>query len=103
PARWSTARRGAIFKASDGGVPFMFTRIILSAALLLAAGCAHSPLSEKSGASSLTVMSYNIRIGAGPEGPFGSDAAAQNLQGIADFIVESNADIVLLQEVDRNT
>jgi len=63
-------------------------RFILSLAGTLAlASCAHHP-APATPAQSLRVMTYNIQAGAG------------NLDGIADVIRSSGAEIVALQEVD---
>ncbi|MBI1292651.1 hypothetical protein GC173_15650 [bacterium] len=81
----------------------MLSRLVLMLVAILMVGCARAPIAESRAEAPLKVICYNIRIGAGPEGPFGSDAAKENLAAIATFINESEPDIVLLQEVDRNT
>lgn len=54
-------------------------------------------------AETLTVMTWNIRVGVGPGESLKGDALKENLQAIADVISDSGADIVLLQEVDRGS
>ncbi|HTL30639.1 MAG TPA: endonuclease/exonuclease/phosphatase family protein, partial [Tepidisphaeraceae bacterium] len=58
--------------------------------LVLCVGCA-SAQSQK-----ITVLTYNIHHGAGTDGKY-------DLQRLADVIKKSGADLVALQEVDRNT
>lgn len=69
-------------------------RRLLALALLalLLAACASAPPP----AETLRVMVYNIHAGKDAEG-------VDNLARVADLIASSNADLVLLQEVDRNT
>jgi endonuclease/exonuclease/phosphatase family metal-dependent hydrolase len=63
---------------------------VLAFAVLLA-GCAASPAPGP-----LAVMTYNIHHGEGTDGRF-------DLERLADVIIESGADLVALQEVDRAT
>lgn len=77
-------------------MPGSFAPLARAAALLAAAllaSCAHAgPRADRE----LTVLVYNIHAG--------KDAAgADNLSRVADVVRESGADVVLLQEVDRNT
>lgn len=59
---------------------------------------ARSPLSA---GARVAVMTYNIRIGSGPDGPYSGFDSTEQLRKIGRFILESGADIVLLQEVDQ--
>jgi endonuclease/exonuclease/phosphatase family metal-dependent hydrolase len=59
-------------------------------ALLLLAGCASAP------PASFRVLTYNIHAGKDAGG-------VDNLQRVADIITSNEADVVLLQEVDRGT
>lgn len=68
---------------------------------LLLTSCAHR--AGDSGPEHLTVLCYNIRIGAGPSGPLEAENLQTNMEAIAAYIQESGADIVLLQEVDYQT
>jgi endonuclease/exonuclease/phosphatase family metal-dependent hydrolase len=47
-------------------------------------------------------MTYNIRVGLGANGTREGNEPIWRLQGIASLIEQSDADIVLLQEVDKN-
>lgn len=67
-------------------------RLIALPLLALLAACASAPPP----AEALRVMVYNIHAGKDAGG-------VDNLARVADLIVSSNADLVLLQEVDRNT
>lgn len=78
-----------------------FALFFLGIALLLA-GCPSLKAAAPEGVQ-LTVMSYNIRIGRGSDGPMQAEVIAGNMPKIAQFIRESGADIVLLQEVDVDT
>ncbi len=53
--------------------------------------------------STIRVMSYNIRAGAGSERPLAGQLRKGQLNLIAQFIRDSGADIILLQEVDKGT
>ncbi len=63
------------------------------ALLLSAAGCA---VHAKPDASALTVLVYNIHAGKDAKG-------VDNLARVSQIVRDTRADIVLLQEVDRNT
>ena len=73
-----------------------FLRAAISFALTLTA-CARSHRASAAGpASTFNVLVYNVHAG--------KDAAGKdNLQRVADVVHEVNADIVLLQEVDKGT
>ena len=63
---------------------------LLTLCFIMAIGCAaREP-------HSFTVLTYNIHHGAGTDGKY-------DLQRVADVIKKSGADLVALQEVDRNT
>ena len=69
--------------------------------LLLLAACQPTPtaseqVSRTQAADRMVVMTYNIHHGEGTDGVF-------DLQRLADVILESNADLVALQEVDVMT
>ena len=68
----------------------------LGIGLALSAPLACSSAPEASGAVELTVLSYNIHHGEGTDGVF-------DLERIAQVILDSDADLVALQEVDVNT
>ncbi|CAN5210529.1 endonuclease/exonuclease/phosphatase family protein [soil metagenome] len=70
---------------------------------IFASGCQSDPSRHAVAKPILTVMTYNIRVGHGPDKKPTDEGIAANLDAIGDFIVSENADIVLLQEVDRNT
>jgi len=78
----------------------------VSSAVFLLAACAGTPAPRASAPGytgpPVAAMTWNIRIGAGPEGPLKPGTTA-NLRAIAAAIVEEGADVVLLQEVDRNS
>lgn len=69
---------------------------------LLTTSCAHRA-AKSDGPERLTVLCYNIRIGAGPSGPLQAENLQENMEAIAAYIQESGADIVILQEVDYQT
>jgi len=61
-------------------------------ALLAACATAHAPAPERE----VTVLVYNIRAGK-------DLAGRDNLSRVAELVRSTGADLVLLQEVDRNT
>lgn len=70
-------------------------RLAALALAVLLAGCAAAPPAPAP-AREVTVLVYNIHAG--------KDAAgAENLQRVAELVRSTGADLVLLQEVDRNT
>lgn len=71
---------------------FSFGSVVLAYGLLMA-GCGSTP---RVAAANLRVMTYNIHAGKDAE-------QVQNLQRVAQVILAADADIVLLQEVDRGT
>ncbi len=85
-----------------------FQRLLFAAKLslivLLAASCAstESPtVQPMQPVDSFTVMSFNIRSSAGPEGLPSMGERLKNLTKIAEFLQKVDPDIILLQEVDR--
>ncbi len=67
----------------------------------LLTGCGH--VSPQTGQDvEITAMTYNIRIGAGPGESLRGDDLRANMEDIAAYLQESDADVILLQEVDRN-
>ncbi len=58
--------------------------------------------SAQNAEADLTVMTYNIRVGLGADGARQENEPHWRLEGIADVIRTSGADVVLLQEVDKN-
>jgi endonuclease/exonuclease/phosphatase family metal-dependent hydrolase len=70
-------------------------RLSLFALAALLAGCASTPPAA-SPARELTVLVYNIHAGKDAGG-------ADNLPRVAELVRSTGADLVLLQEVDRNT
>ena len=78
----------------DGGSSFTIMKIIMrSMALLVMASCASAPAN---GGDRITVLVYNIHAGKDAKG-------VDNLERVAGIVRRSNADFVLLQEVDRGT
>jgi endonuclease/exonuclease/phosphatase family metal-dependent hydrolase len=68
----------------------------LCAALVLVAACAQRPSTQAASNSIVKVLVYNVHAG--------KDAAGRdNLQRVADVVRQYDADIVLLQEVDKGT
>jgi endonuclease/exonuclease/phosphatase family metal-dependent hydrolase len=81
-------------------IAFLFVLCFLSA--VLGTGC-HLVNHSDEELSTVRVMSYNIRVAAGPGKRLASEEKPAILQQIADVIIANNADLVLLQEVDRGT
>ena len=77
----------------DTTLPRHFRCVLTLIAAVVAFGCASAP---PAGESVLRVLVYNIHAGKDATG-------ADNLERVAALIVESGADVVLLQEVDRGT
>lgn len=77
--------------------------------LALLAGCASRATTSRVAARTLaanhelTVVTWNIRIGVGPEDRPTTKDPSDNLRAIAAAIVDRKADVVLLQEVDRGS
>jgi endonuclease/exonuclease/phosphatase family metal-dependent hydrolase len=77
-------------------LPFRFSAFALA---VLLAGCATmppAPAPSPAPAREVTVMVYNIRAGKDVGG-------SENLSRVAELVRSTGADLVLLQEVDRNT
>ncbi len=72
-----------------------FKRFAIAAALFATAACG-LPFVHRSDDRSVGVLVYNIHAGKDAE-------SRPNLEGVADLIRSTQADIVLLQEVDRGT
>ena len=58
---------------------------------------------ESTPVEEMSVVSWNIRVGVGPDRNWKGEDAPKNLQAIAEAIQKWEADIVLLQEVDRGS
>jgi endonuclease/exonuclease/phosphatase family metal-dependent hydrolase len=71
-------------------------RYLLAAGLAIVYASCARPMSSASGPREMRVLVYNVHAG--------KDAAGvDNLERVADLVRETNADVVLLQEVDRGT
>lgn len=97
PPDWDKLRRW-----NSGGWPLVI-RVLAVLLLLLAAvgvqgGKGAAP--DKGEWFDLNVISYNIRVGHGSGADRDPERTEQTLAAIADWLVEEEADIVLLQEVD---
>ncbi len=76
-----------------------FLLLALAMGALLSTAVAQE--SQDASDGSLTVIAYNIRVGLGMPGSSDAPGPQENLAKIAAFIAGQNADVVLLQEVDR--
>ncbi|MCC5877412.1 MAG: endonuclease/exonuclease/phosphatase family protein [Candidatus Sumerlaeia bacterium] len=79
--------------------------LIPSLVLVLAACTGRSPVGHPEGTpiQDLTVISYNIRVGFGPGDRSERGGPTNYLDQIVEWFQDQDADIILLQEVDRDT
>ncbi|MEQ8821227.1 MAG: endonuclease/exonuclease/phosphatase family protein [Sumerlaeia bacterium] len=83
-------------------IPRLLSTLLLTLFLAVAATAPSAPTStaDEPASRTLTVMTYNIRVGLGLGGSWSGHDPKENLLSIAELILDSGADIVLLQEVD---
>jgi endonuclease/exonuclease/phosphatase family metal-dependent hydrolase len=78
------------------GVRKQFLLAVASLAATIASGCARPIVAGAAASAELRVLVYNVHAGKDAKG-------VDNLQRVADVVRGSDADIVLLQEVDKGT
>lgn len=80
--------------------------LVVPVLIIMLAGCAGRGavgLPEDTPSTEMKVVTYNIRVGFGPGDRAERGGPTNYLDQIAEWLKDQNADLILLQELDRNT